>query len=279
MLWFPNLCITTDPLRDLLRKNVHFSWTKDHSACLSLIKEKLSNLLVLSPFVPTGPSYIFTDASRLSIGFCLLQLEANSWFFNRCRSSTLTPAQKCYSTYDLGLLGIVFALKSLHSFVSSGLKFTILTDCAALNSIQEVDINTIDSNRTLRALERILSHSVQVSYIPSHHNRVADFLSRTAVGKPNIPEVKKFINPIPSTATVNLNYDNKVLDLQLDEIARTEGQEARLIKLEKEIMKNAYLVIVLFMNINLSLKSFPSLIFLLVHLLSSTLPGSPSLFA
>ena len=41
-----------------------------------------------------------------------------------------------------------------------------------------------------------------------------------------MPEVKKFITPIPSTATLNLIYDNKVLDLQLDEIARTGGQEA-----------------------------------------------------
>ena len=90
----------------------------------------------------------------------------------------------------MDLLGIGFALKSLHSFVSSGLRFTVLTDCAALNNIQEVDINTIESNRTLRALERILSHNVHVSYIPSQHNKVADFLSRTAVGKPSMPEVK-----------------------------------------------------------------------------------------
>ena len=155
-----------------------------------------------------------------------MQSENNSWYFIRCGSSTLTPAQKCYSTYDLELLGIVFALKSLHSFVSSGLRFTVLTDCAALNNIQEVDINTINSNRTLRALERILSHNIHVSYIPSHHNKVADFLSRTAVGKPSMPEVKKFITPTPTTATLNLIYNNKVLDLQLDDIAKTGGEEA-----------------------------------------------------
>ena len=156
MLWFPNLSITTDPIRDLIKKNIHFQWTKEHSACLSLIKKKLSNLLVLSPFIPERPSYIFSDASKSGIGFCLMQSEKNSWFFIRCGSSTLTPAQKCYSTYDLKLLGIVFALKSLHSFVRCGLRFTVLTDCGALNNIQEVDISTIESNRTLRAVERIL---------------------------------------------------------------------------------------------------------------------------
>ena len=47
MLWFPNLSITTDPIRELIKKNIHFQWTKEHTACLSLIKKKLSNLLVL----------------------------------------------------------------------------------------------------------------------------------------------------------------------------------------------------------------------------------------
>ena len=133
-----------------------------------------------------------------------MQSEKNSWLFIRCGSSTLTPAQKCYSTYDLELLGIVFALKSLHSFFSSGLRFTVLTDCAAVNNIQEVDISIINSNRILRA----------------------DFHSRTAVGKPVMPEVQKFITPAPAVATLNLIYDGKVLDLQLDSNAKTGGQEA-----------------------------------------------------
>ena len=88
------------------------------------------------------------------------------------------------------------------------------------------DINTIDSNRTLRAIERIFSLNIQVSYIPSINNKVADFLSRTAVGKPSMPKVKKFITPTPTTATLNLIYNNKVLDLQLDDIAKTGGEEA-----------------------------------------------------
>ena len=86
------------------------------------------------------------------MGFCLMQSKKNSWFFIRCGSSTLTPTQQCYSRYDFKLLGIVFALKILHSFVSSGLLFTVLTNCAALNNIQEVDINSINSNRTIRAV-------------------------------------------------------------------------------------------------------------------------------
>ena len=56
--------------------------------------------------------------------------------------------------------------------------------------------------------------------------RVADFVCRTDVGKPSMPEVKKIITSSPTTATVILIYNNKVLDLQLDDIAKTGGKEA-----------------------------------------------------
>merc|ERR1711954_425877 len=142
-----------------------------------------------------------------------------------CSSSTLTPAQQCYSTYDLELLAITFALESLHSFVSSGLKFTILTDCKALNQIEEVDINSIESNRSLRAIERILSHNVNVAHISSHHNKVVDYLSRNASGKPYMLDVPKFISPLVTDASINLIYEGKVLDLQLDYTASSGNSD------------------------------------------------------
>ena len=94
MLWFPNLSITSDPIRALIRKNTHFHWSHEHNVCLSTIKKKLSNLLVLSPFIPDRPSYIFSDASKRGVGFCLMQSDKNSWYFIRCGSSTLTPTQR-----------------------------------------------------------------------------------------------------------------------------------------------------------------------------------------
>ena len=111
-LWFPKLSITTEPNRALIRKDVQFQWTPEHLKCLETIKQTLKRLLTLSPFVPKCPSYIFTDASKQGLGFVLMQTEKDKWHFIRCSSSTLTPAQQCYSSYDLELLAIVFAFKS-----------------------------------------------------------------------------------------------------------------------------------------------------------------------
>ena len=106
MLWLPSLSLTTDPIRSLVRKHTHWKWTAEHDSCLSLIKKKVNNLLVLSPFIPDRPSFIFTDASKIGIVFCLMQTNKNTWHFIRCGSSTLTTTQKGYSTYNLELLAI-----------------------------------------------------------------------------------------------------------------------------------------------------------------------------
>ena len=39
MLWFPNLSITTDPIRVLISKNTHFHWSHEHNVCLSTIEK------------------------------------------------------------------------------------------------------------------------------------------------------------------------------------------------------------------------------------------------
>ena len=81
---------------------------------------------------------------------------------------------------------------------------------------------------------------MQVSYIPAHHNKVSDFLSRTVVGEPSMPEVSKFITPTPPTATLNLIYDNKVFDLQLDEIAKAGSQDAGYHSLVNSVREGDY---------------------------------------
>ena len=101
MLWFP---ISTDPIREFIKKNTHFQWSNDHSVCLSLIKKKLSNLLVLSPFIADRPLCFFSDVSKSGVGFCLMQFDTNSWYFICCCASTLSPTQQGYSTYNLKLL-------------------------------------------------------------------------------------------------------------------------------------------------------------------------------
>ena len=78
ILWLPNLSEATETL---VKKNVHFSWTKDHDACFNLLKAMVNQCLVLFPFLPSRSSFIFTDASRAGIGVVLMRFSKDQWNF------------------------------------------------------------------------------------------------------------------------------------------------------------------------------------------------------
>ena len=72
MLWIPNLYLTTDPIRSLIKRFTHWLCTLEHDQCLDIIKKKVNNLLVLSPFIPDRTNFIFMDASKTGVSYCLM---------------------------------------------------------------------------------------------------------------------------------------------------------------------------------------------------------------
>ena len=100
------------------------------------------------------------------------------WFFIQCGSTSLSPAQMRYSTYNLELASITWEVLHRKDDVSSGLKFVILTCCRCLDYVELVDLQSVSSNRTHRCLEVLLLHNIQVNYISAKFNQIADFLSR-----------------------------------------------------------------------------------------------------
>ena len=97
--WMPHQSMATEPLRQLLKKNAVFRWSDDLERCLTKIKQELQRGLCLISFSPKKKSYIFTDASHLGMGYVLVQTsDYVEWCFIQCGSTTLTDAQKHYST-------------------------------------------------------------------------------------------------------------------------------------------------------------------------------------
>ena len=121
-------------------------------------------------------------------GYVLMQASGDSdWYFIWCGSTSLTEAQSHYSTFDLELAAMSFAVTHLKDYLSGCLHFTILTDCKGLHKLEDIKIEEITSNRTLRCVETILSNNVTVSYIHSKHNRVADYFFCHLQGPPSVP--------------------------------------------------------------------------------------------
>ena len=111
-----------------------------------------------------GFSYFHWCLSN-GVGFILIQIsKSDQILVIAAGGSGLKPAQSRYSTYDLKLSTTVFAIKKLQDYMSGCLKFTIYTNHKALNKFEDTDISTVASCGTMRALEFILSHNVEIRY-------------------------------------------------------------------------------------------------------------------
>nr|GFB35552.1 transposon Ty3-G Gag-Pol polyprotein [Tanacetum cinerariifolium] len=95
------------PMTKLTQKKVKFEWGDKQEAAFQLLKQKLCSALILA--LPEGSKYfiVYCDASNKGLGSILMQREKVISY----ASHQLKIHEKNYTTYDLELGAIVFALK------------------------------------------------------------------------------------------------------------------------------------------------------------------------
>ena len=71
--YIPNESTITAPMRELLKKNVDWQWTKSHDAALQQLKKALVESPTLTFYDVTQPVTIQCDASQAGLGASLLQ--------------------------------------------------------------------------------------------------------------------------------------------------------------------------------------------------------------
>ncbi|GJW45855.1 putative reverse transcriptase domain-containing protein [Tanacetum coccineum] len=148
----------------LTQKGVKFDWGDKQEAAFQLIKQKLcrSSILVLTEGSKDFIAYC--DASIIGLGAELMQREKVIAYASR----QLKIHEKNYTTHDLELGAVVFALKIWRHYLY-GTKCTVFTDH---KSLQNILIQKELNMRQRRWLE-LLS-----DYHPGKTNVVADALSR-----------------------------------------------------------------------------------------------------
>lgn len=106
-IFCPDLAHLTNLNRQLLKKNTHFLWTKDHNDTFEKTKTALANKMCLNYFDPTRRTELLTDASRLNgIGYALMQRnDKDEPFLIQCGSRSLTGAESRYATIELEYVG------------------------------------------------------------------------------------------------------------------------------------------------------------------------------
>ncbi|GJT94798.1 putative reverse transcriptase domain-containing protein [Tanacetum coccineum] len=164
------------PMTKLTQKSVKFDWTEKEEAAFQLLKQKLCSAPILA--LPKGSEnfVVYCDASHKGLDAVLIQKEKVIAYASR----QLKIREKNYTTHDLELGAVVFALKMWRYYLY-GTKCVVFTDHKSLQHIlDQIELNM----RQRRWLELLSDYDYEIHYHPKKANVVADALSRKERIKP-----------------------------------------------------------------------------------------------
>nr|GEX81999.1 putative reverse transcriptase domain-containing protein [Tanacetum cinerariifolium] len=160
----------------LTQKKVKFEWGDKQKEAFQVIKQKLCSASILALPEGSGDFVVYCDASIKGLGVVLMQREKVIAYGSR----QLKVHEKNYTTHDLELGAVVFALKIWRHYLY-GTKCTVFTDHKNLQHILD------QKNLNMRQrcwLELLSDDDCEIHYHPGKANVVADALSRKERIKP-----------------------------------------------------------------------------------------------
>ena len=187
----PNLSQHTAILRDLLKKDSEFVWTRAHEKAFQRTKDVICRETTLSYFDPTVDTVVQVDASSRGLGAVLLQKNKPIAF----PSKSLSDCERRYVNIEREMLAVVFGCERFHTFVY-GKQFTVESDHKPLEIIHLKNLAAAPQ-RLQRMLLRIQPYDIVIKYRPGKDVAVADLLSRQ-----------------PSSNKESLNFDLQINHVQ-----------------------------------------------------------------
>nr|GEX07418.1 putative reverse transcriptase domain-containing protein [Tanacetum cinerariifolium] len=186
------------PLTKLTQKNKNYIWGEEQESAFQLLKQKLCEAPILE--LPEGNDdfVINCDASLQGLGAVLMQREKVIAYASR----QLKPHKENYTTHDLKLGAVVFALKIWRYYLYCT-QCIVFTDHKSLQHIlRQKELNM----RQCRWLKLLTDYDCEICYHPGKANIMADFLSQ-----------KKQIKPLQVRAlilTIHLKLPSQILEAQ-----------------------------------------------------------------
>ncbi|GJZ01370.1 putative reverse transcriptase domain-containing protein [Tanacetum coccineum] len=194
------------PMTKLTQKSVKFNWGEKEETAFQTLKQKLCSAPILA--LPEGSEnfVVYCDASHKGLGAVLMQKEKVIAYASR----QLKIHEKNYTTHDLELGAVVFALKMWRHYLY-GTKCVVYTDHKSLQHIlDQKELNM----RQRRWLELLSDYDCELRYHPGKANVVADALSRKSRPKPKPLRVRALV------MTIGLNLHVQILNAHVE--ARNE---------------------------------------------------------
>ncbi|KAI3819877.1 hypothetical protein L1987_13729 [Smallanthus sonchifolius] len=158
------------PLTALTHKGKPYEWGPKQEEAFQTLKQKLCNAPILT--LPEGNDdfVVYCEASNQGLGCVLMQRGKVIAYASR----QLKIHEKNYTTHDLELGAVVFALKIWRHYLY-GTKCVVFTDHKSLQHIfNQKELNM----RQRRWVELLNDYDCEIRYHPGKSNVVADALSR-----------------------------------------------------------------------------------------------------
>ena len=151
-------------------------WGEPQEKAFQLLKQRLCEAPILS--LPDGVEVfvVYCDASHQGLGCVLMQRDKVIAYASR----QLKRHEKNYTTHDLELGAVVFALKIWRHYLY-GTKCTIFTDHKSLQHILDQKMLNMRQRRWVVLLS---DYNCELRYHPGKANVMADALSRKEREKP-----------------------------------------------------------------------------------------------
>ena len=177
--FIPNFSEESQPLWDLLKKNVLFEMSEDHLHYFQKLKTAISAKSCVKYFDPTKPTTLEVDSSTKGLGAAILQDGQPVAF----ASKALNSAQSNYPNIDREMLAVVFGINRFHTYLY-GRPFRVISDHKPLEMISKKPLLRAPP-RLQRMLQKIQGYDFTIEYRQGKTMTLADTLSRLPNPKDN----------------------------------------------------------------------------------------------
>lgn len=176
--YIPQYATLTEPLRQLTRKDIPWSWAQREQTAFDNLKSALSGAQVMAYFDPKKSTEILVDASPVGVAAMLMQEGKVISYASRA----LTDVEQRYSQTDREMLAIVYGVEHFHLYLF-GSEFTVVTDHKPLLGI--VKSQKPATAHVERWRLRLMPYQFNLEYRPGKDEQnPADYMSRHPYEQP-----------------------------------------------------------------------------------------------
>ena len=186
--FIPGMAHKTEPLRQLLRKDVTWTWDTQQETAFQEVKTLLSSDTALAHYSPHHKTWVAADASNAGIGAVLMQEQDGKRRPVVFASRSLTEAEKNYAVIEKEALAATWAVERFSQFLL-GMDFVIETDHKPLIPLLSTKDITSMPPRIQRFRLRLMRFNPEVVHVPGKNQITADALSRAPVGRPTPADI------------------------------------------------------------------------------------------